>query len=82
MDLRGGTTIAGYTVWHAGNMGANSGLQSDTVRGYYLDTVANVNTIVLRDANGYIAANKFNNVVITDPGSTNTTTLTIANSKS
>jgi hypothetical protein len=32
-DLRGGTTIAGYIAWHAGNMGAGSLLDTDLFDG-------------------------------------------------
>lgn len=56
MDLRGGTTVAGFPVWHAGNMGANSGLSADSVRGIFLDTTATATTIVQRDSNGDIYA--------------------------
>ena len=49
--------IAGNTVWHAGNDGAGSGLDADLLDGYNSDTVANVNTIVRRDASGNIYSN-------------------------
>lgn len=57
MDLRFGTTVAGYTLWHAGNMGTNSGLAADTLRGYTPDSSATANTLLLRDVSGNASVN-------------------------
>ncbi len=42
------------TIWHAGNDGAGSGLDADTVDGFAPFTARGALTIVLRDANGDI----------------------------
>ena len=32
-DLKGGSTVAGNKIWHAGNHGAGSGLDADKIKG-------------------------------------------------
>lgn len=44
--LRGGTTIAGYTAWHRGNMGPGSGLDADTVDGANLASLLQKGTLL------------------------------------
>ena len=62
-----GVLINGNTVWHAGNDGAGSGLDADTLDGYNLDATAAVNTVVRRDASGniYGVTGSFSTSVIT-----------------
>ena len=47
-------------VWHAGNDGAGSGLDADTLDGAQPSVSAGNNTIVKRHSSGYIFANFFN----------------------
>ena len=49
-----------YTVWHAGNDGSGSGLDSDTLDGMQPSVSATGNTIVQRHSSGYVFANYFN----------------------
>jgi|GEM_PF-3074663 len=51
--------VGGETVWHAGNDGAGSGLDADTVRGFAPSQNIVANGIVVRDAAGYISAQHF-----------------------
>lgn len=53
-------TYNGFTVWHAGNDGENSGLNADLLDGYNASEVANGNTVVTRTAQGYAYATYFN----------------------
>lgn len=53
------TTALGYTPWHEGNDGANSGLDADLLDGLNSATAATVSTIAARDANGDLTANVF-----------------------
>jgi hypothetical protein len=50
-----GLKMNGYTVWHSGNDGANSGLDADSLDGLNPSTthIATVSTIVSRDTTGY-----------------------------
>jgi hypothetical protein len=50
------TTALGYTPWHSGNDGAESGLDADLLDGMNSATAATVSTIAARDANGDITA--------------------------
>jgi len=53
-------TVQGNTVWHTGNDGAGSGLDADLLDGYHVSGTVGANTVVIRDANGYIYANYIN----------------------
>ena len=53
-----GSTI--YTVWHSGNDGSGSGLDADTCDGLQVNNGASNNTIVARNANGYIFSTYIN----------------------
>jgi hypothetical protein len=53
-------TYNGFTIWHAGNDGENSGLNADLLDGYNASEVANGNTVVARTAQGYAYATYFN----------------------
>ena len=48
------------TIWHAGNDGAGSGLDADTVDGLGTATGEGNNTIAVRTASGYLHAQYFN----------------------
>jgi hypothetical protein len=56
-NLATGATVAGNTIWHAGNDGSLSGLNADTVDGSHANTAIVANTIPVRDANGKIPGN-------------------------
>lgn len=49
-----------HKLFHAGNDGSGSGLDADTVRTYAPATTATANTLVARDANGYVRATILN----------------------
>ena len=51
-----GVRINGNAIWHAGNDGAGTGLDADTVDGYQTATANTANTIVVRDALGGVLA--------------------------
>jgi hypothetical protein len=51
--------VNGNKVWHAGNMGHLSTLDADTLDTMQPSTAADANTIVARDGNGFVSANKF-----------------------
>ncbi len=38
-DLRGGSTVAGYIIWHAGNQGSGSGMDADSLDTFHLDDI-------------------------------------------
>ena len=68
----GVVTIGTNTVWHAGNDGAGSGLDADLLDGYHASGSVGANTVVIRDANGYIYANYINtNVGVDNPSIAN-----------
>ncbi len=48
------------TFWHSLNDGSGSGLDADLLEGFHAQVAAGGDTIVLRNANGYIFANFFN----------------------
>ena len=52
--------VHGNTVWHAGNDGAGSGLDADTVDGYGTSTGQSSNTIAVRSSSGYLFSSYFN----------------------
>ena len=52
--------VGSNVVWNAGNDGAGSGLDADTLDGYNQSDSAGNNTIVRRNPSGYIFANYFN----------------------
>ena len=49
-----------HALWHGGNDGAGSGLDADLLDGAQPSTSASNNTIVQRNASGYVFANYFN----------------------
>lgn len=53
-------TALGYTPWHAGNDGAGSGLDADTLDGRELSSTAANNTVVMRDSTGTIQTLQIN----------------------
>jgi hypothetical protein len=61
--LRGGSTVGGNLIWHTGNDGSGSGLDADLLDGMNATTAATANTIVARDANGYVYANALNSTL-------------------
>ena len=52
----GSVTISGNTAWHAGNDGSGSGLDADLLDGMNATDSRGGNTIVMRQANGYMQA--------------------------
>jgi predicted RecA/RadA family phage recombinase len=50
-------------IWNTANDGSGSGLDADLLDGVNSDTAANANTIVKRDANGYINGVYFNSAI-------------------
>lgn len=55
-----GVTYRANTVWHAGNDGAGSGLDADTLDGFGTSQAAAGSTIPVRDSNGYLYGNYIN----------------------
>ncbi|MBG24043.1 MAG: hypothetical protein CMF22_11375 [Idiomarinaceae bacterium] len=49
----------GHQVWHYGNMGSGSGLDADTLRGFYPSDVVQSETLARRDSSGDIRARLF-----------------------
>ena len=52
-------TIAGNTIWHAGNDGAGSGLDADLLDGAQLDANGTANTVAQRTVSGDMYARLF-----------------------
>ena len=46
-----------YTIWHAGNDGAASGLDADLIRGMDITSDSSINTVVNRNSSGNFSAN-------------------------
>jgi hypothetical protein len=55
-----GVTYRANTIWHAGNDGAGSGLDADTLDGFGTSQAASGTTIPVRDSNGYLYGNYIN----------------------
>ena len=53
----GDLTVNGNTIWHAGNDGSSSQLDSHYLDGFTQSTSATANTIARRDSNGNLAIN-------------------------
>ena len=51
---------AKYKIWHAANDGSGSGLDADVIKGRTWSESVTANTLVSRQANGYIYANHIN----------------------
>jgi len=52
--------VGSSIIWHAGNDGAGSGLDADTVDGYQTSLTQSSNTVAVRDGSGYLFAQYFN----------------------
>jgi hypothetical protein len=55
-----GFTYNSNTIWHAGNDGAGSGLDADTLDGFGTSQAAAGTTIPVRDSSGYLYGNYIN----------------------
>jgi predicted nucleic acid-binding protein len=60
IKARIGVSTTDYTVWHAGNDGAGSGLDADLLGGASVSEIESASTIVRRNSSGYLHAQYFN----------------------